>query len=40
MQGYTAAAGAVRILGTLTLIATGLGGASAMRASFNWREIR
>lgn len=34
------ATGAIRALGTLTLIATGLGGASAMRASFNWREIR
>lgn len=33
-------AGAVRALGTLTLIITGIGGASATRAIFNWREIR
>lgn len=34
------AAGAIRSLGTLSLIATGIGAASAMRATFNWREIR
>jgi len=34
------AAGAVRALGTLTLIVTGVGGASACRAIFNWHEIR
>jgi len=34
------AAGAVRSLGTLTLIVTGLGGASAMRANMNWLEVR
>lgn len=34
------AAGAVRSLGTLSLIVTGIGGASATRGSFNWREIR
>jgi len=34
------AAGAVRANGTVSVIATGLGGASAMRASLLWREIR
>jgi hypothetical protein len=34
------AAGAVRALGTLTLLATGIGGTSAMRAALSWREIR
>jgi hypothetical protein len=34
------AAGAVRSLGTLTLIATGIGGDSAMRVTFNWHEVR
>jgi len=34
------AAGAVRALGTMSLIATGLGGNSAMNCAFNWREIR
>lgn len=34
------ATGAVRALGTLTLLVTGLGGASACRAILNWREIR
>jgi hypothetical protein len=34
------AAGAVRALGTLTLIITGIGGTSATRATFNWREVR
>jgi hypothetical protein len=34
------AAGAIRALGTLSLIVTGLGGASVTRASFNWRELR
>lgn len=33
-------AGAVRALGTISLIVTGLGGATATRASFNWRELR
>jgi hypothetical protein len=33
-------AGVVRALGTLTLIATGIGGTSAMRAAFNWKEMR
>lgn len=33
-------AGVVRALGTLSLIATGIGGASAMNATFNWRELR
>lgn len=33
-------AGAVRALGTLTLIATGAGSTSAISVSFNWREIR
>jgi hypothetical protein len=34
------AAGAVRALGTLSLLVTGIGGTSACRASFNWREVR
>lgn len=34
------AAGTVRALGTLTLIVTGIGGASATLASMNWRELR
>lgn len=34
------AAGAVRSLGTLTLLVSGIGGTSATRAAFNWREIR
>lgn len=34
------AAGAVRAFGTLTLIVTGLGGESACRAIFNFKEIR
>lgn len=34
------AAGAVRALGTLSLLVTGIGGTSATRASLNWREIR
>ena len=34
------AAGAVRDLGTLTLLATGLGAASACRAAIGWKEIR
>lgn len=34
------ASGAVRPLGTLTLIVTGLGGTPTTRAIFNWREIR
>lgn len=34
------AAGAVRALGTLTLIVTGLGGTSTCRAAMNWHEIR
>lgn len=34
------AAGAVRSLGTLSLIATGIGATSATRASFTWREVR
>lgn len=33
-------AGAVRALGTLSLIVTGIGGASNCRASFNWHEHR
>jgi len=32
--------GAVRSLGTLTLLVTGLGGTPTTRAIFNWREIR
>jgi hypothetical protein len=34
------AAGAVRPLGTLSLIMTGIGGSSACRAIFNWKEVR
>lgn len=34
------AAGAVRAMGTLSLIATGIGATSACQAAFNWREIR
>lgn len=34
------AAGAVRSLGTLSVVATGFGGTSACRAVLNWREIR
>lgn len=34
------AAGAIRSLGTLSIIVTGIGGASACRAVLNWREIR
>lgn len=34
------AAGAARALGTISIIATGLGGTSACRACFNWREVR
>lgn len=34
------AAGANRALGVMTLLATGLSGASNMQASLNWREIR
>lgn len=34
------AAGAVTALGTISVIATGLGATSACRASLNWREIR
>jgi hypothetical protein len=34
------AAGAVRANGTVSIIATGIGGASALRASLLWREIR
>lgn len=34
------AAGAVRALGTLTLLATGLGATSTLRAALAWREIR
>lgn len=33
-------AGAVRILGTLSLIVSGIGNDSVCRASLNWREIR
>lgn len=33
-------AGAVRSMGTMSLIVTGLGGTSACRAVMNWREIR
>jgi hypothetical protein len=33
-------AGAVRSLGTLSVIATGIGGTSACRAILNWKEIR
>lgn len=34
------AAGAVRLNGRLTLYATGIGGTSATRCVFNWKEIR
>lgn len=34
------AAGAVRALGTLSLIVTGIGGTSATRAVMNWKEVR
>jgi hypothetical protein len=34
------AAGLQRLMGTLSLIATGLTGTSAMQAAFTWREIR
>lgn len=34
------AAGAVRTMGTLSLLATGIGGTSAIRAAVTWREIR
>lgn len=34
------AAGAVRALGTISIIAQGVAATSAMRASMNWREIR
>lgn len=34
------AAGAVRVMGRLTLLVTGVGGASACRAAFNWKELR
>jgi len=33
-------AGAVRALGTLSLIVTGIGGVSACRATLNWKELR
>lgn len=33
-------AGAVRALGTMSLLVTGVGGTSACRASMEWREIR
>ena len=33
-------AGAIRTNGTLTLLVTGIGGASAVRGILNWREIR
>ena len=33
-------AGAIRALGTISLIATGLGATSACRAIFNWSEVR
>lgn len=33
-------AGAVRSLGTLSVIVTGIGGTSATSGAFNWREIR
>jgi hypothetical protein len=35
-----AAGDAVRALGTLSLIATGIGGTSDVRATFNWAELR
>lgn len=34
------AAGAVRAMGTLSVVASGIGGTSACRAVLNWREIR
>lgn len=34
------ASGAVRSLGVITVLATGIGGSSACRCSLNWREIR
>lgn len=34
------AAGAVRALGTLSLIVTGIGNTSACRATLNWKEVR
>lgn len=34
------AAGAVRAMGTLSVVVTGLGGTSACRASLNWKELR
>ena len=34
------AAGAQRALGTLSLIATGIGGSSTVRAGISWREMR
>lgn len=34
------AAGAVRLNGRVSLLVTGIGGASAVRASLSWREIR
>jgi hypothetical protein len=34
------AAGAVRSMGTLTLLVTGIGGTSACRAVMNWKELR
>lgn len=34
------AAGAVRALGTMSVVVTGLGGASASRVSLNWLEVR
>lgn len=34
------AAGAVRTLGRITLLVTGLGGTSAVQAAINWKEIR
>jgi hypothetical protein len=34
------AAGNPRVLGTMTLLLTGIGGASAFNAAINWREIR
>lgn len=34
------AAGAVRSLGTLSVIVTGLGGTSACRCNLTWEEVR
>lgn len=34
------AAGAVRALGTVTLLATGIGNTSALRAALSWRAVR